>query len=498
GKGPWMSKMLRVWVMDFVESEKNLPTAKYGKSNASMLEDEDLAQELHLHLQGIGKYVASRHVVQFVNSPEVRARLRLKKGITDCTARRWMNRMRFRWKKEPKGMYSDGHEREDVVDYRQNIFLPQWEKLARHTRHYNKEGKEERDVFIVGPDGKATVIWRHDESTFYANDRRNLRWVHEDEEATPKPKGEGCSAMYAQFVSPDYGWLRGKDLEPGIERKTAAVVFKAGKNRDGYFQNEDIIKQATVAMDILNKDFPNENHVFAYDNAKTHTARAADALSAKKMPVKENAKFGYFQEKDLDGNSTGIQKRMRDAKFADGTPQLLYNQNGKFKGMKTLIKERIEKGADLPDPTKLKAQCTNFKCTPGATRCCCRRILFNEPDFISQKSRLEEHCEKRGYQVIFFPKYHCELNFIEQCWGYAKRIYCEFPESTKQAVLEANMIRALESVPLEFMRKFARRADRFMDAYRKGLSGHQAAWAARKYRGHRVVPDTIMKEFDEA
>ncbi|THU82530.1 hypothetical protein K435DRAFT_808219 [Dendrothele bispora CBS 962.96] len=50
GKGPWMSRMLRVWFMDFSESEKNLPTAKYGKSNTSMLEDEDLARELHLHL----------------------------------------------------------------------------------------------------------------------------------------------------------------------------------------------------------------------------------------------------------------------------------------------------------------------------------------------------------------------------------------------------------------------------------------------------------------
>ncbi|THU99433.1 hypothetical protein K435DRAFT_659005 [Dendrothele bispora CBS 962.96] len=83
--------MLRVWVMDFSKSEKNLPTAKYGKSNTSMLEDEDLAQELHLHLQGIGKSVAAKHVAQFVNSPEVHSRLRLKKGITERTGRRWMN-----------------------------------------------------------------------------------------------------------------------------------------------------------------------------------------------------------------------------------------------------------------------------------------------------------------------------------------------------------------------------------------------------------------------
>jgi hypothetical protein len=35
-----------------------------------------------------------------------------------------------------------------------------------------------------------------------------------------------------------------------------------------------------------------------------------------------------------------------------------------------------------------------------------------------------------------------------------------------------------------------------MDAYRKGLTGEQATWAAEKYRGHRCVSDTILAEYD--
>jgi len=31
-----------------------------------------------------------------------------------------------------------------------------------------------------------------------------------------------------------------------------------------------------------------------------------------------------------------------------------------------------------------------------------------------------------------------------------------------------------------------------MDAYSKGLKGKGAAWAAKKYRGHRVLPETIL------
>ena len=32
--------------------------------------------------------------------------------------------------------------------------------------------------------------------------------------------------------------------------------------------------------------------------------------------------------------------------------------------------------------------------------------------------------------------------------------------------------------------RFANRSHRFMDAYARGLNGQQAAWAARKYKGH--------------
>jgi hypothetical protein len=37
-----------------------------------------------------------------------------------------------------------------------------------------------------------------------------------------------------------------------------------------------------------------------------------------------------------------------------------------------------------------------------------------------------------------------------------------------------------------------------MDAYRKGLTGTQAAWATKKYRGHRVIPNTILAELEKA
>ncbi|KIK74416.1 hypothetical protein PAXRUDRAFT_19894 [Paxillus rubicundulus Ve08.2h10] len=48
------------------------------------------------------------------------------------------------------------------------------------------------------------------------------------------------------------------------------------------------------------------------------------------------------------------------------------------------------------------------------------------------------------------------------------------------------------------MRRYATRSSHFMDAYRHGLDGKQAIWAAKKYRGHRVLPQTILDEVSKA
>jgi hypothetical protein len=45
--------------------------------------------------------------------------------------------------------------------------------------------------------------------------------------------------------------------------------------------------------------------------------------------------------------------------------------------------------------------------------------------------------------------------------------------------------------------KKAARSRRFMDAYDRGLNGKQAAWAARKDRGHRVLPPNIFDELEK-
>lgn len=147
---------------------------------------------------------------------------------------------------------------------------------------------------------------------------------------------------------------------------------------------------------------------------------------------------------------------MTNGHLPDGTPQSFYFESGPqiglFKGMTIILQEW-----GLDRESKLWAECPKFHCATNsefAVSCyqCC--VLYNQPDFREVKSHLEIVCKARGYEVIFLPMFHCELNFIEQCWGYAKRIYRHYPPSPKEADLEANVLAALESIPLESMHRF--------------------------------------------
>jgi len=56
----------------------------------------------------------------------------------------------------------------------------------------------------------------------------------------------------------------------------------------------------------------------------------------------------------------------------------------------------------------------------------------------------------------------------------------------------------LDSVPLTLIWKFARKSARYMDAYRKGLTGKAAEFATRKYHSHRRVPATVFDDLEKA
>ncbi|THU86019.1 hypothetical protein K435DRAFT_923964 [Dendrothele bispora CBS 962.96] len=406
----------------YISDRSLLPENPYGNWNETLLVSEDLCQELNLYLQELGSQVTAA-----------------KSGFSRL-AQRYLRVMGFQWTWAPKGQYVDGHERADVVWEREKVFIPRAQAVRSQMKVFDKDGNELNTGGVM-QNGKRVVLWFHDESIFYAHDRRRRAWYHKDGPIKPYKKGEGVSLMIADFVSTDFGWLKGP-----VSGCSARRIFRPGKNRDGYFTNKEVLQQAQDAIDILPEFGPDIKHIFIYNNATTHKKRANDALSARHMPKTKPTLYkkglhagqmrpNFLVEKSIHDNSGKVtsktQVQMTGARYKDGAPQSLYFTEGPdaglFKGMETILMER---GYDV---SKKKAQCgKSFNCAPHAKDCCMRRMLFNEPDFAGVKSLLEGTCEERGVQVWFLPKFHCSLNPIEQCWGYGKRLYQLCPESSSK------------------------------------------------------------------
>jgi hypothetical protein len=143
----------------------------------------------------------------------------------------------------------------------------------------------------------------------------------------PYAKGDGPSMMIANMISPDYGFLRSPD---GAEQ--AHVVFKAGKNREGYFTSNDVIKQAPAAMDILNWHYSDEDHIFIFDNTTTHLKQADDALSAHHMPNShQNAEKNGMGQIGVEEKNWGVETNMLGP---DGKP--VHGPNG------VVLKQKVQ------------------------------------------------------------------------------------------------------------------------------------------------------------
>ena len=233
---------------------------------------------------------------------------------------------------------------------------------------------------------------------------------------------------------------------------------------------------AEKAIPVFEKTHPGAIGVFAFDNSSAHAAFAADALLAKAMNVNPGGKQPIMRDTVFDG-------QVQQMVFPDDHPDA--SLRGKAKGMRAVLQER----------QLWKERMIGFcnSNTPTSDSCCMRHVLEKQEDFMNQRCALQELIEGHGHKVIFYPKFHCELNYIEMYWGAAKRyarMNCDYTWKGLQEVVP----KALDSVSLTQIRRYARKSFRYIDAYRKGLSAKQAAYAVKKYKRHREIPQSILEE----
>jgi hypothetical protein len=130
GHGTNQAHCIHEWAMGFLRW-RDLPLYQLNWKHWTIIDDEDIAEEMRGRMmeKANGGFLKAEDVVDIVASPGMQAIFACK-GITKATISVrmglcWLERLGWTYGKLSNGMYLDGHEREDVVDYRK-AFVEQW------------------------------------------------------------------------------------------------------------------------------------------------------------------------------------------------------------------------------------------------------------------------------------------------------------------------------------------------------------------------------------
>ena len=364
------------------------------------------------------------------------------------TAQKWMHELGFEIVAKKKGTFVDGHERSDVVEYRQK-FLRKMVGLGflNVNNAPTEEAKNALPSDLESPPPEVidkTVVIFHDESTFQANDDQPTLWAEKGTNVM-RPKSKGSGIMVSDFIEERGGYLAlnkeqydvVKSNNPSA-RMYARQFLEYGESREGYWTSDKFMNQIRHAVKIVEVKYPKNDGwrvVWIFDHSSCHSAMPDDALDVSRMNV----------------NPGGKQRVMRDGMW-QGKPQKMVNSAGIPKGLRVVLEER---GID----------------TRGMTAEKMREVLGTHPDFKNEKSRIERFLtEEKGYIVYMLPKFHCELNPIERVWAQSKRYtkaYCKYNINS----LRNNIIPALDTVTLENIHNYFRKVRHYMFGYLEGIPG---------------------------
>lgn len=95
--------------------------------------------------------------------------------------------------------------------------------------------------------------------------------------------------------------------------------------------------------------------------------------------------------------------------------------------------------------------------------------------------------------MLFFPKFHCELNAIERVWSFYQREVRDLNDG-KIDTLRNILASVRPKMDLSLIRKYFRKTDDYVSAYRHDLHGkdieaHVMMLRAKRYKSHRKVSD---------
>jgi hypothetical protein len=398
GGGNYFARRVRALARHYQLFEELPAETRGGRANTkSLLNDESVqtACLAWLKQQKVGS-VTPMKFREGINT-EILSSLGIspKQPISERTARRWLVRLGYRRTMIKKGVYMDGHERPDVVQYRTDVFLPKMAGFeARMTQYYGPDLEVVEP--ILPPGVKRVIAYFHDECCFHALDYMRSAWLAEGETVLQK-KSRGRLIHFSDFITEGTGRLVQRDKH-GVIIADAREITYPGAKGDPWWDTDQLIKQVKRAIKIHNDIHPGVTALFIFDQSSAHASLPEGALRAFSMNKSNGGKQPKQNDTVIPHSNPSVAQR--------GMVQKMTTDDGEAKGLQAVL---VERGFDV---SGLKAKCSPV-CPLESTGCCMARLLSQQEDFVNQPSMLETVINEAGHECLFLPKFHCELNPIE-------------------------------------------------------------------------------------
>jgi hypothetical protein len=223
------------------------------------------------------------------------------------TAVRWLHHLGFKPVSHKKGVYIDGHEREDVVRHRKKLL-----KTLHDLRSSLPPCSDDPPRIRLEEDEekKELVLIFHDESIFNTNEGQT--WMRgESERPAILPKTKGSGIMVSDFVEEYGGYLKlspeelddAKSKYPNIEI-AARRLLEYGAEKEGYWTSDSFMGQIRNAANIADVKYgATHTIVWLFDQSSCHRKFDDLALQSSKILVKDG---GPRRVRTLSGGETTV------------------------------------------------------------------------------------------------------------------------------------------------------------------------------------------------
>ena len=137
-------------------------------------------------------------------------------------------------------------------------------------------------------------------------------------------KTKGTSIMVRGFICDCHGFF-------SDDSHKSYQFFEAGKNREGWFTNKDLVEQFNELTPLIRSLHPECDIFIAFDNSMTHHAKVPDGLDVSKLKLSD----GMASSTKMDMEPGWFMRR--DERIEQS---MQFPITGIQKGIKTVLKER--------------------------------------------------------------------------------------------------------------------------------------------------------------